>query len=281
MPSGLEIDRGQPLNGTMAPYAEQILISTGRSDWTSRIEDEDDAVLAKRVKELLGRGGKYSDPFHNVMLTNSSFTPSTSTPDTASAYLFPSFRYLPEIRTDTDAVEKFLKAFVLPSELHPAHGVLAEPQREALIRDRRLQEDFPGVQSVDDIVVLICGHGGRDQRCGILGPLLQAEFEDKLQMEGTRLRIAPPSPQDGDESDPPGARVGLISHIGGHKYAGNVIIYIPPSMKWNPLAGKGIWYGRVSPANVEGIVKETILNGKVIKEMFRGGVEQGSKILRL
>ncbi|KAJ9642015.1 Altered inheritance of mitochondria protein 32 [Coniosporium tulheliwenetii] len=245
MPSGLEIDRGQPLNGTMAPYAEQILISTGRSDWTSRIEDEDDAVLAKRVKELLGRGGKYSDPFHNVMLTNSSFTPSTSTPDTASAYLFPSFRYLPEIRTDTDAVEKFLKAFVLPSELHPAHGVLAEPQREALIRDRRLQEDF------------------------------------LLQMEGTRLRIAPPSPQDGDESDPPGARVGLISHIGGHKYAGNVIIYIPPSMKWNPLAGKGIWYGRVSPANVEGIVKETILNGKVIKEMFRGGVEQGSKILRL
>lgn len=215
------------------------------------------------------------------MLTNSSFAPSTSTLDTASAYLFPSFRYLPKIGTAPEAVEIFLKAFVLPSQLHPAHGVLAEPQRKALVRDPRLQKDFPGVHPVDDVVVLICGHGGRDQRCGILGPLLQAEFENKLQTEGLQLRTEPSSPQNSNGSDPPGARVGLISHIGGHKYAGNVIIYIPPSMKWNSLAGKGVWYGRVGPGNVEGIVNETVLNGKVIKEMFRGGIEQGSKILRL
>ena len=85
-----------------------------------------------------------------------------------------------------------------------------------------------------------------------------------------------------------GARVGLISHIGGHKFAGNVIVYIPPGLKSyddsdvpHPLAGHGIWYGRVEPKHVEGIVQETIKKGNVIKELFRGGIKQGGEILRL
>jgi hypothetical protein len=62
MPEGLKIDRCKPLNGTMASYAEQILICTGKPDWTSRIEDENDGDnLAADLKELLGRGGIYSD----------------------------------------------------------------------------------------------------------------------------------------------------------------------------------------------------------------------------
>lgn len=62
MPEGLEIDHSTPLNGTMAPYAEQVLICTGQRDWKSRIEDENDGDnLAADLKELLGRGGIYSD----------------------------------------------------------------------------------------------------------------------------------------------------------------------------------------------------------------------------
>jgi hypothetical protein len=62
MPEGLEIDHSKPLNGSMAPYAEQVLICTGQRDWKSRIEDENDGVnLAADLKELLGRGGIYSD----------------------------------------------------------------------------------------------------------------------------------------------------------------------------------------------------------------------------
>ena len=89
--------------------------------------------------------------------------------------------------------------------------------------------------------------------------------------------------------------VGLISHIGGHKWAGNVIIYLPPT--WakdgkpmtskeqkahhSPLAGCGIWYGRVEPKHVEGIIKKTVLGGTVIKELFRGGIGPNSEVLRL
>jgi len=60
-PTGLDIDHEQPLNGTMAAYAEQVLISTGRGDWSSRIEEEEDAVLARGLKDLLGRNGKFSN----------------------------------------------------------------------------------------------------------------------------------------------------------------------------------------------------------------------------
>lgn len=61
MPAGLDIEREQNINGSMAAYAEQVLVSTGRSDWPSRIEEDEDSVLAKRLKTLVGPKGKFSD----------------------------------------------------------------------------------------------------------------------------------------------------------------------------------------------------------------------------
>jgi hypothetical protein len=45
----------------MASYAEHVLISTGRDDWKSKIEDEDEGVLVRKMKKLLLKNGKYSD----------------------------------------------------------------------------------------------------------------------------------------------------------------------------------------------------------------------------
>ena len=69
--------------------------------------------------------------------------------------------------------------------------------------------------------------------------------------------------------------VSLISHVGGHKWAGNVIIYFPPDHRIpnggvSELAGTGVWYGRVQPKHVEGIVEETIRRGRLIGELLRG-----------
>lgn len=61
-PDGLEIDHKKPLAGTMASYAEQLLVCTGQRDWTSRVEDENGGEnLVADVKELTGRGGMYAD----------------------------------------------------------------------------------------------------------------------------------------------------------------------------------------------------------------------------
>lgn len=75
-PAGLDIEREQGINGSMPTYAEQVLISTGKEDWTSRIEDDEGSVLVRQIKNFLGRNGKYSDVslvfeghFANMMLT--------------------------------------------------------------------------------------------------------------------------------------------------------------------------------------------------------------------
>lgn len=132
-------------------------------------------------------------------------------------------------------------------------------------------------------------------RCGIFGPILQAEFERVLPLK--EVQVLKGAVEVGDDSSTEfsegsnelirnTARIGLISHIGGHRFAGNVILYIPPKTKTkdgeaHPLAGCGIWYGRVEPKHVEGIVQETLLKGRVIEEMFRGGIRQGGEILRI
>lgn len=52
----------------MPTYAEQVLISTGKDDWTSRIEDDEGSALVRQIKNFLGRNGKYSDVSHSASM---------------------------------------------------------------------------------------------------------------------------------------------------------------------------------------------------------------------
>jgi (2Fe-2S) ferredoxin len=237
-------------------------------------------------------------PFHNVSVLNASFpssVPARRELQTTSAYLLPSFKYVPFLpRVSFESVEALVKGYLLPEKLHPMNDGLSPIHRDRLTRKPAYQSLLWGVRDVEDVLVLICGHGGRDQRCGIYGPLLRDEFEARLPEKGFEVLKGPvqvegpPVPAiAGDVSEKKlTARVGLISHIGGHKFAGNVIMYLPPGLRTedgvpHPLAGHGIWYGRVEPRHVEGVVCETILKGNVIMELLRGGINQQGEILRL
>ncbi|KAL2162761.1 hypothetical protein VTH06DRAFT_6597 [Thermothelomyces fergusii] len=305
LPDGFAIDRDGPLNGSMANYAQHVLVCTGKEDWPSRIEEDNagDNLVAD-LRELVGPRGKFNDPFHNVSILASSF-PSSPAPrrcpelQTSSVYILPQFKYVPFLpRVSFDSAEALVRGYLQPEALHPMHDGLSPIHRDRLLRQPAYQSLLWGVRDVREVVVLICGHRGRDPRCGIYGPLLRDEFEKRLPERGLEVlrgaldaeaelegrgRAAVGGETSGRER---AARVGLISHIGGHKYAGNVIVYLPPTLttadgRPHPLAGHGIWYGRVEPANVEGIVAETIVNGVVIEELFRGGIRQDGQILRL
>ncbi|KAG6356683.1 hypothetical protein INS49_014557 [Diaporthe citri] len=260
MPDGLEIDHKGKLNGLISNYSEQVLICTGKDDWPSRIEEDNSGDnLAADLKELFGRGGVYSDPFHNISMLNSSFAssvPRRTELVTTSVYLLPSFKYVPFLpRVSFDSVEALAKGFLLPEKLHRAHDGLSPIHRDRLTRKPMCGQLLYGVRDVEDIMVLICGHGGRDMRCGVMGPVLRSEFETQLARQGVEVLRGPvkidvPSEAEATtgavQKPAPTARVGLISHIGGHKFAGNIIIYLPPSMKTangekHPLAGYGLW----------------------------------------
>lgn len=181
---------------------------------------------------------------------------------------------------DEDSLDRFVRAFLLPQNTHRAHDVLPEETRAAMKRMVELEETFPNAMNINySPTVLICGHGQRDRRCGIMGPILETEFRRVLTDKGFFV--------DNTVTDEVGhVNLGMISHIGGHKYAGNIIIYLPPCLNSDgnvpgTLAGKGIWYGRVEPRHVQGIVDETILRGRVITDHFRGAVGNDGNVLKL
>lgn len=59
--------------------------------------------------------------------------------------------------------------------------------------------------------IFVCCHGSRDRRCGVCGPALVSKFGEEIELRGLQNKVS----------------VSPCSHIGGHKYAGNVIIFGP------------------------------------------------------
>lgn len=209
----------------------------------------------------------------------------TSTPSLRpeTALLFPSFRQVHSLSQNDASIVNFIEGVVLPSRLNSQTESLDKSTTAHLRRKPELSAQLQ-ISDITDVHILICGHNSRDTRCGILGPILQREFEDKLR--SSKYKLKEPSQDSvhhtrGSEATVTESEVSQISHIGGHKYAGNVIVYVPPVLKGHPLAGKGVWYGRVEPKHVEGIVKKTIEEGVVIKELFRGGIDREANMMRL
>ncbi|ORZ21962.1 Sucrase/ferredoxin-like-domain-containing protein [Lobosporangium transversale] len=102
--------------------------------------------------------------------------------------------------------------------------------------------------------LMICSHRKRDKRCGVTAQILKKEFTRILRSRDIY----------GDCEDD--VEIWLISHIGGHKFAGNVIVHRREG------GGMAVWYGRVEPCHAEAIVERTIINGEVIKELHRGSM---------
>ena len=171
---------------------------------------------------------------------------------------------------------------------HIKQGKIADPEYDATGFPTEIgkQQHLRYIQLTSPSI-FICGHNSRDIRCGILGPLLRQAFLDCINREaqrpGLQGMLGPRKViTEGEisylrmKSPLLGTEISLISHIGGHAFAGNVVIYFPKNWKLrdsgkrSPLAGKGIWYGRVEPKHVWGIVEETIQNGRVIEELLRG-----------
>ncbi|KAJ9617729.1 hypothetical protein H2204_013482 [Knufia peltigerae] len=359
MPAGLDIDRKAHLSGTMSAHSQHLIVSTGRSDWTSRIENERDTAVWGRftadVKSMMGRRGEFFDPYHNdVMVSTSSFAPlevaereaelqrSSGTPTatsvqaqkTVDAILFPAFKHFRGLSTknsddgqgktngDSNNARTLIKSFLLPEKdkLNAVHNHLSESERGAKSRDPSLASSLDA-STVQTPTILICSHGQRDHRCGVLGPLLHDEFaryiscRDPIFEGGMGVKLeavkgafvssslsssasTSTSSSSSTNIQKVPVNIGMISHVGGHKWAGNVIIYVPPGARQflyspgaadavavppirHPLAGEGIWYGRVEPKHVEGIIEQTLLRGNVIRDLFRGGLSAHGDVLRL
>ncbi|KAI5056875.1 hypothetical protein GOP47_0028693 [Adiantum capillus-veneris] len=98
--------------------------------------------------------------------------------------------------------------------------------------------------------IFVCAHARRDMRCGVCGPALIDCFKKEI----------------ADRGIADGVFVKSCSHVGGHKYAGNVIIYSSDAN--GEIAGH--WYGYVTPKDVTQLLDEHIGKGKIINKLWRG-----------
>ncbi|KAM5544891.1 hypothetical protein V8D89_001789 [Ganoderma adspersum] len=141
-------------------------------------------------------------------------------------------------------------------------------------------------------VILICSHKKRDYRCWASAPPLEHAFTQALEREGFDVhhQLEDPSLSGPSLEDDPSliqlasaeeqraeirrkleqaaeqkrALILFCSHVGQHKFAGNVIINMP--------TGAAVWYGRVTPHEVDAVVRETVIGGRVLPALLRGGL---------
>ncbi|BEJ17647.1 hypothetical protein CspHIS471_0610480 [Cutaneotrichosporon sp. HIS471] len=163
---------------------------------------------------------------------------------------------------------------------------------------RLLQKDGEGVERRRSFVlpyraiVLLCSHKNRDKRCHIAAGLLRPVLIDCLERNGVtvdevgsslaNLDGPPLEELEGTDAEREaevgrrieniesvqggqGGEVGVfnISHLGGHRYVGVMLILFP--------SGAYLSYGRVSPHQIPRVVEETILQGKVVPGLIRSG----------
>lgn len=96
--------------------------------------------------------------------------------------------------------------------------------------------------------VTACTHMARDERCGRCGPLLVEAFREAAEERGY------------DDVTVHGS-----THVGGHRFAGNVLVY--PG---------GVWYGYVQPEDVGTILEHHVDEGAVWPDKYRGEMADGA-----
>ncbi|KAI8076457.1 Sucrase/ferredoxin-like-domain-containing protein [Gilbertella persicaria] len=239
LPPNLGIDQSKPLHNTIPPYAIHILIMTGKSNWPAHIEDE--GLAHAFIRAIRKRKGTDQRPFENryhpafaaddsqrVIVTNCSL-PSVHSTRGTDILLLPDNIIISNItpkRVDT------LLDYIFGKPCYHAFSTYSFPYSS---------------------LILVCGHGNKDRRCGTIGPILLESLEQA-------------SHQAGEES----TKVALVSHLGGHAFAGNLVVYTYHGRR-------AIWYGRVTPCYCKDIVENTLDDNKVIEDLVRGIFEVKSK----
>ncbi|TFY83933.1 hypothetical protein EWM64_g53 [Hericium alpestre] len=277
------IDMSSEMLGSVKPYRRQVVISTGKSDWARSVTDEKDSLAAH---------------LQAVEAATPSITPDNTEPGTPDSQL-PSGK---PIRTPMAGIFKDSAAWTVSilngshdtlsrSHAHDKETVLVFPDYKVVLDVPRSPEGARELweNSVNPAVPRMGSLAKSSVKSWIIpySCVILISFSETLEREGWDVHTHLDDPtgppledfndseeekdaemtrrlQELDDHLPKRALILKTSHIGGHRYAGNIIIYMPQ--------GAGVWYGRVSTHEVEPIVHATILDGRILPPLLRGGV---------
>ncbi|KAL2016852.1 hypothetical protein VTK56DRAFT_2927 [Thermocarpiscus australiensis] len=291
-PKGFKINEDDELYGFVKGWSTHVLVATGKTDWTRDIADEKGSVM-QAIANAKG-------PSNGRLLLSASNMPTphhtTSYSEPTTVLLLPAFTLIDNVTPAT--VPTLISSIIshAPTTTSPLQPVSLPPS----LRDLTIRP------CPHRALILLCSQRTRDARCGQSAPLLRRELQRHLQPLGLY--------RDLDDERPGGVGIYFVSHVGGHKYSANVLVYRRPDAfgvdkverarlgqgegevllprRGEEVVNEGegeedvgaaqcIWLARVRPEDCEGIVRFTVLQGKVVKPLrqLRGGFDRSRGVL--
>ncbi|CAF1048113.1 unnamed protein product [Adineta steineri] len=216
-----EIDQSN-MDNSVEKHRRHLCIGQtfSHTQWPKHIKNLHDGYI-KELERILTE--KQSDIGYSVKLTSAVVESKNDLKQTADWYLFPD-----QIKIN-NVTMKQIEPII--DKLFVKDQSVIEIKHKTKTIEQQLEENnnLPvfseqiTCERLQGLWVLVCCHNQRDQRCGVIGPILVDEIEKYIQKTDRVDNIHSLK----------------ISHIGGHRFAGNVIVY--PS---------GTWYGRVLPCHI-------------------------------
>ncbi|KAL0941920.1 sucrase ferredoxin domain containing protein [Colletotrichum truncatum] len=299
-PKGFKIDEDDELYGHIKAWSTHALVATGKSDWVRDVADEKGSVMEAIGKAAAPSNGKLMLSASNIPTPNHSSDYSEPT----TVLLLPAFVIIDHVTPNR--VKGLITEFVdkSPTNTSPlAPLALPTTVPEATNGATDTVASIPPPMSrrpcPHSALILLCSQKTRDARCGQSAPLLRKELERHLRPLGLF--------RDMDDERPGGVGIYFISHVGGHKYSANVMVYRRPDAfgldnverakvdeaDLKPKArtalpetedvgaAQCIWLARIMPEDCENLVRYTILQGKVVKpeKQLRGGFDRAKGLM--
>ncbi|KAF2799264.1 hypothetical protein K505DRAFT_321253 [Melanomma pulvis-pyrius CBS 109.77] len=314
-PSKFSIDETEELYGHIKGWSTHLIVATGKTDWVRDVADEKGSIM-----EAVDKGSV--KPSNGKLMLSASDIPVPEHSDhSTTVLLLPAFQLIDNVTPAntpeliTDFVNKApTNTSPLPDESSPsAESSLppSVPSSESSSNDPPANATTetptipPTISSVSTLkarpcphkyLILLCSQKTRDARCGQSAPLLRREFERHLRPLGLY--------RDLHDERPGGVGIYFISHVGGHKFSANVMVYRKASAVARPKqlnghvngvqealeelkveddkgvvldvneaqedegngeAAQCIWLARIRPEDCENIIRYTVLQGKVVK----------------
>ncbi|KAG9242761.1 Sucrase/ferredoxin-like-domain-containing protein [Calycina marina] len=287
-PKGFKIDEEDALYGHVKGWATHILVATGKTDWMRDVADEKGSVMEaiEHKADVKPSNGKLMLSASNIPTPNHS----SDYTEPTTVLLLPAFIIIENVTSKN--VNSLVTEFVDkgPTNSTPLGPVLIPASLPGVLPTA---EQLTSRPSPHRALILLCSQRTRDVRCGQSAPLLRKEMERHLRPLGLF--------RDLDDERPGGVGIYFISHVGGHKYSANMMIYrranafglddleranlegeapMPSAYEPNEESQAGaaqcMWIARVGPKDCENIVKFTVLQGKLVQpeRQLRGGFDR-------
>ncbi|KAF1998320.1 hypothetical protein P154DRAFT_439441 [Amniculicola lignicola CBS 123094] len=234
-PSKFTIDETEELFGHIKGWSTHLIVATGKTDWVRDVADEKGSIM-----EAVDRGDV--KPSNGKLMLSASNIPVPDHSDhSTSVLLLPSWQYIDNVTaantpelitnyvntgpTNTTPLSSASAPAASPESTQPS----TEPTSETSSADpsTATTPTIPATIAAPSTLqarpcphkylILLCSQKTRDARCGQSAPLLRRELERHLRPLGLY--------RDMHDERPGGVGIYFISHVGGHKFSANVMVY--------------------------------------------------------